>query len=546
MVFRCHDHEAEIDVAIKCLPPELSSDAGEMEEVLRNFHLVHSLHHPNIAAVLGLRRDPENGEYFLIMECVEGITLQEWRFQAGDGPANLPPGRRTLAEVLPVLAQAAAALDHAHSQKIVHRDIKPSNIMLAADGKVKVLDFGLAAQIHTSLSRVNRAYCASGTAPYMAPEQWLGQVQGAATDQYALAVSAYLMLSGRLPFESQDAQALRAMALVSPPPRVPGLKRKTWKALERALAKDPSERFACCADFVKALGGATVSRRGPVLEHPVVLPSRRSGRGWLRRAALWLLLAAVAAGGVGLGLRAYRQHRKTRDVVDMGLVFVPPGSFKMGSTGGNPDEIPVHTVRISHGFWLGKYEVTQAQYEKVMGKNPSLFKGARNPVEEVSWYDAMAFCKKLTEQERSSGRLPAGYAYRLPTEAEWEYAARGGPKSQGYKYAGSSDLNEVGWYAGNSWGKTHPVGQKKPNELGLYDMPGNVWEWCLDWYDSGYYGKSAPVDPVNTAKTAVRVLRGNCWGSAGHDCRPANRYRGRPGLTSYGTGFRVCLAPDPS
>jgi formylglycine-generating enzyme required for sulfatase activity len=227
----------------------------------------------------------------------------------------------------------------------------------------------------------------------------------------------------------------------------------------------------------------------------------------------------------------------------MVLVNVDPGSFQMGSEKGESDEMPVHAVRLSRGFWLGKYEVTQAEYEAVVGSNPSNFKGARNPVESVSWNDAAAFCAKLTQRERAAGRLPAGYQYRLPTEAEWEYAARGGAASKGYTYAGSNNVDEVAWYGEKSGGSTHPVGQKRPNELGLYDMSGNAWEWCLDWYDEEYYGRSPNTDPANTQATANRARRGGSWGSGVGGVRSTGRGWGRPGNAGSFLGFRACLAP---
>jgi formylglycine-generating enzyme required for sulfatase activity len=232
-------------------------------------------------------------------------------------------------------------------------------------------------------------------------------------------------------------------------------------------------------------------------------------------------------------------------VPDLGMevVFVHPGTFQMGSTDNDDDEKPVHMVLISRGFWMGKYEVTQTEYEAVVGVNPSSFKGARNPVELVSWTEAVAFCAKLSERERAAGRLPAGYEYRLPTEAEWEYAARGGAQSGGYTYSGSSIADEVAWYGDNSDASTHPVGQKKANELGLYDMGGNVWESCLDGYDEKYYGCSPSVDPANTRATPFRVWRGGSWLGASGGVRLANRLGSWPDNSYNILGVRACLAP---
>jgi formylglycine-generating enzyme required for sulfatase activity/tRNA A-37 threonylcarbamoyl transferase component Bud32 len=246
----------------------------------------------------------------------------------------------------------------------------------------------------------------------------------------------------------------------------------------------------------------------------------------------------------------------------MELIHVAPGSFRMGSDSGRDNEKPVHTVRISRGYWLGMYPVTQAEYEDMMGCNPSHFQDeivvkpgflgfgrettkrsrGRHPVECVSWDDAMAFCKKLTERERAAGRLPAGHAFRLPTEAEWEYAAGGGTQSKGFTYSGSDNAGEVAWHCDNSDRKTHPVGQKKPNELGLYDMSGNVWEWCQDHrYDA--YPSGAVTDPPGAGTGQSRVCRGGSWIFSARDCRSAYRIGFSPSYSHYNLGFRVALAP---
>ena len=218
-----------------------------------------------------------------------------------------------------------------------------------------------------------------------------------------------------------------------------------------------------------------------------------------------------------------------------GFVRVEGGTFQMGSNDGGDNEKPVHTVKIT-SFYMGKYEVTQKEWKAVMGSNPSYFKGDNLPVEKVSWYDAVEFCNRLSEKEK----LTPAYAidksqedwsnhnkddvlkwtirwnrnangYRLPTEAEWEYAARGGNGSPGnFTYAGSNNVDEVAWYDKNSAGSTQEAGAKKPNGLGLYDMSGNVWEWCWDWY--GDYPSGAKSDPIGVSSGAYRVYRGGGWG----------------------------------
>jgi len=212
-----------------------------------------------------------------------------------------------------------------------------------------------------------------------------------------------------------------------------------------------------------------------------------------------------------------------------GMVFVAGGTFQMGSNS-ESDEKPIHTVTIS-GFFMDKTEVTQAEYRKVMGKTPSSFSGCDDcPVEKVSWHDANAYAKKVGK--------------RLPTEAEWEYAARGGNKSKGYAYSGSNDLDAVAWYNNNSGSKTHPVAQKQPNELGLYDMSGNVWEWCSDWYDEGYYSGSPQTDPQGSNSGKRRVLRGGSWLNLDNGCRVASRFRNSPDFRYLSNGFRLVLSQD--
>jgi formylglycine-generating enzyme required for sulfatase activity len=217
---------------------------------------------------------------------------------------------------------------------------------------------------------------------------------------------------------------------------------------------------------------------------------------------------------------------------DIELVYVQGGTFTMGCTDdecySDGRELPVHQVTIS-SFYISKYEITQAQWVAVMGNNPSSFKGGNLPVENVCWDDAQEFLSKLN--------LQTGKNYRLPTEAEWEYAARGGIKSQGYKYSGSNHIDDVAWYSDNSDGGTKPVGTKIPNELGIYDMSGNVWEWCNDWF--GEYSSSPQHDPTGVSAGGVYVLRGGSWYFSAKICRIATRRYNAPGLRHSLFGFRV-------
>jgi formylglycine-generating enzyme required for sulfatase activity len=254
------------------------------------------------------------------------------------------------------------------------------------------------------------------------------------------------------------------------------------------------------------------------------------------------LLALPVLGGETTPLNEARRE-KDRVIADLALdlIWVPPGSFMMGSPNDEPErnkaEGPQTHVTITKGFWLGKTEVTQAQYEAVMGTNPSTFKtaSADAPVERASWIDAMAFCRKLNERERAAGRLPKGYAYTLPTEAQWEYSHRAGTTTA---YPGEPDATS--WYDRNSGGTTHPVGTKRPNAWGFHDMAGNVVEWCYDWY--GDYRGGTVTDPTGPERGYYRMARGGSWRTDARVGRSAARSGGSEGRLDYTIGFRIALA----
>ena len=223
--------------------------------------------------------------------------------------------------------------------------------------------------------------------------------------------------------------------------------------------------------------------------------------------------------------------------VSFEMVYVEGGTFVMGATSEQgsdayDNEKPVHSVTLS-GYYIGKCEVTQELWEAVMGSNPSNFRGAQNPVESVSWNDCQNFIKKLNSL--------TGRTFRLPTEAEWEYAARGGNQSSHYKYSGSGNIGYVAWYYKNSGSTTHAVGTKSPNELGIYDMSGNVWEWCSDWY--GGYSEGAQTNPQGPSSGSGRVLRGGSWGDDARYCRVSRRSYFDPHDYNIGIGLRLVLVP---
>lgn len=247
-VFRCLDEVSGLEVALKTLAKELSGSKYEMESVKTNFKLVYNLNHPNIAAYKNLEYDPSSGLYYLIMEYVDGEDL---RYYLKNKRAN---NEFSEALLIDLLAQIASALDYAHEQKVIHRDIKPGNIMVDRSGQIKLLDFGLAAEIHSSLSRVSQySMDISGTLPYIAPEQWRGKAASAASDQYSFAVMAYETLSGRVPFQANDKDIMRKCVLEETADELTGTTDIINKAIFKAMSKQPEQRFASCSKFVDAM-----------------------------------------------------------------------------------------------------------------------------------------------------------------------------------------------------------------------------------------------------------------------------------------------------
>ena len=260
------------------------------------------------------------------------------------------------------------------------------------------------------------------------------------------------------------------------------------------------------------------------------------------------------------------------DAMPPEMVFVQGGTFEMGCTPEQTncasDESPVHEVTLTD-FYIGKYEVTQAQWAAIVPEyspNYNFGQGDTHPAYRISWYDAVTFCNRLSQQEGytpvyyadpgftqvydalddGSGTVywdPTANGYRLPTEAEWEYAARGGAQSEGYQFSGSANINEVAWYAGNDNSQSEPAGTKAPNELGVYDMSGNVFECCWDWYSSGYYDYSPGCTPLGPTGGSLRVQRGGSWNFSAPFCRVAYRIINSPGNRLGYYGFRLSRTP---
>lgn len=273
----------------------------------------------------------------------------------------------------------------------------------------------------------------------------------------------------------------------------------------------------------------------------------------MQKFAIWCIILVVVVNGCGResgtapGQQEMMPAAGKELTVELGngvkleMVLIPAGEFMMGSPGwekGFDNEKPQHRVRITKPFYLGKYLVTQEQWEAVMDKNPSQFKGPKNPVEEVSWDDCQQFLGKLNAKSTAGGGK-----FQLPTEAQWEYACRAGSTTRYCFGDEESGLGEYAWYDGNADRTTHLVGEKKSNRWGLYDMHGNVWEWCQDFHADGYYKESPVDDPSGPSGGSHRVYRGGCWDAPAGYCKSAYRPLGVPKGRSCRLGFRVSRGP---
>ena len=903
-VYQALDTVSDTPVAIKIVPSEVSREAHELSDLKQNFKLIHKLSHSHIATMRTLEYDKALDKYCLVMEYVEGKNLSVYR-------KNQPDRKVPLRDAIKICRQLAEAIDYAHEESILHRDVKPENVLIEATGKVKLLDFGLASQIRSTVMKLSRtvdANAMAGTRPYMSPEQFKSKPPGPASDIWALGIVFYEMITGELPFYSDDVQVLMHGVCTIEPDPIPQLNKTQNQIIQKVLAKTPKARFAKAVDFAKALEDSIKPKGSkkkwialgvlalllPILiylrttywevvseekEKQAILEQKqlnkeyfesltpiekvaqdlfdkmlekksamyRNGIGLLpsfpgckelvySRATTALIrsanekewdilvrkdlqaiaddqgmvlsyrkekntddgltevlqsqavvvgncvgddlhmrvidtnsVALAAAWGswkddsaerkraeqqlaeakrkqteakakqeqeaqalaeqktmeqqrqalqakeavekerlreevrlaeakrqeevvkrkqaeikmtemqqaladakkaaeskalaqqrenararrteaerrkreeadaaqaaerqrereetaknaqysltikttpedasiriLNIGPRyedgielkpgkyhievsksGYKRHREwiklasremvhlvdlekvaepspsympktqrqetqptysnsfsssssshsagdtwTDTVTGMEFKWVPKGCFQMGGAG-EYDGKPIHRVCLSQGYWLGKYEITQEQWEKVMGSNPSSFDGCgkRCPVERVSWDDVQTFVKKLSHKSNAT--------FGLPTEAQWEYACRSGGKKE--DYCGSNDIDRVAWYDENSNNKTHQVGQKDGNGLGLYDMSGNVWEWVQDRY--GAYSSGSTTDPKGPDSASYRVDRGGSWNYDADFARSAFRHGYVPGNRSYDLGARLVRQP---
>ena len=579
----------EGDTVTVSVPDNKATFESQKAKLKKEAQRLRKLHNAHIVQVHDLFE--ERGTVYYVMDYIDGESLGS-RLQRTGKPL-------TEAEAMDVLRQMLDALELVHSQnpQLLHLDIKPANIMVDGSGCAYLIDFGASKQIATdenhALSTTTGMSYTAGYAPSEQIEQNYERM-GPWTDFYALGATLYKLVTLQQPPTPSDisddgSDAFQFPATVSEACRklicwmmTPSRKKRPQSVAEiQAFIKEhfkespsASSRQQDTSEKEETKKAATIEVKQdekteyeenpntkdktefeekktavdkkvspkPNLSPAPTPQSKPKSLKWLWRIGGFVVVALI--GGVIWNSQQVKNYTELpaeqkaiiQNLID-NMVSVEGGTYTMGATAeqgsdAEADEKPAHKVTLS-SFFIGKYEVTQEEWETVMGSNPSNSKGAKRPVECVSWDDCQEFIRKLNAL--------TGKQFRLPTEAEWEYAARGGDRSRGYKYSGSDNIGSVAWLYDNSGNTTHPVGQKQANELGLYDMSGNVWEWCQDRYGENYYGSSPSQNPKGPSTGSDRVNRGGCCSNYAGYCRVSYRASVVPFFRNFNLGLRLAL-----
>ena len=531
---------------------------------------IFKMNHPNIVKVHDIFE--ENGTAYYVMDYIDGKSLGDIVKQRGPLPE---------AEAVGYIRQVADALKYVHSLNRLHLDIKPGNVMVDATGHAMLIDFGASKHYDMESGENTSTLMGVNTKGYAPVEQSTQSFTkfSPATDIYALGATLYKLLTGITP---PDANLLMAKEeTLAPLPSC--ISKSTHNAVLKAMTLIRADRPQTIDVFLGLLDSKTVYNsddEATVCEEAEKVRqaeekcrlteeqkrkeaeqkrniAKKSG---FKNALLGGLVGVIAVVGVIIGVNSngnssdsvgggtvqsgnnalsqqISSKTYTANGVSFDMMMVKAGTFTMGATSEmkdpKSDEKPTHQVTLTNDYYIGKTEVTQALWKAVMGNNPSYFKGDNLPVEQVSWDDCQKFISKINSL--------TGKNFRLPTEAEWEFAARGGNNSNHYQYSGSNKLGDVAWYNGNSGDKTHVVATKQPNELGLYDMSGNVWEWCSDCF--GNYSSSSLTNPTGPNSGSSRVFRGGSWCNDARSCRSSLRFNYGHDRSHSDLGLRLVLVP---
>ena len=463
---------------------------------VREAKMLATLHHPNIVEVLDVF--DENNTSYMVMTFVKGKSLQ----QIVETRGKLP-----YPETVNYIAQITNAVGYIHDHHILHRDIKPDNIMITADFKAILIDFGSAREFEQDKTQVHTSMLTHGYAP---TEQYTANSRkGSYTDIYAIGATFYFVLTGQVPMESA---ARLTEQMPSPKDLVPEIPEEANRTILKAMQLKAENRHQTVHEFMDDIRNVKPS----VLVDETIGGSPQqptSKRTWYIISALGCFVALLIGyflwgrNGSELVEENKPQEIKTYSFIsiyDYPMVKVDGGTFIMGSDQTDEDDCPPHTVTLSD-FYIGQFEVSQGFWTKIMNENPSEYQDVDDinkfPVENVSFEEVQVFINRLNNK--------TGKSFSLPTEAQWEFAARGGTQSKGTNFAGSQYPNNI-WFD-----KNNPVMLKFPpsvNELGIYQMSGNVAEWCLDYYNRMFYSQSnKSKNPLNTKANNSRVVRGGSF-----------------------------------
>lgn len=487
------------------------------QKFLKEARSIAQLNHPNIVRIIDVFE--ENGTAYYVMEYAEGGSLKDKVKENG-----------SLSEAVATryIIQVAEALDYIHQRNMNHLDVKPGNIMLNEKDETLLIDFGLSKQYDASSGSQTSSTPVGISEGYAPMEQYKKggvSVFSPETDIYALGATFFNLLTGLTPPSASDVyeDGIPVKELESK-----GVSRKAISVICQAMAGRKKDRLKSAQAFINALSKSNKAKtKTNVKDENTTVVAVHEKHG-IKKSKMWIGIGVMAVAVIVISLELMSGYNDNYITVDEGkhditegdekheqlqqktitvngvsfdMIWVEAGTFTMGrvdTTFSNNSEL-AHKVTLTKNYYIGKTEVTQTLWVAVMGGDPSWF-DASKPVSSVSWDDCELFLSKLNTLTDLN--------FRLPTEAEWEYAARGGNRSCNYRYSGSNDIDEVAWYKGNSNYTVHAVATKKPNELGVYDMSGNVAEWCSDWYDKNYYKYSPQIDPIGPDNGKIRVKRG--------------------------------------
>jgi formylglycine-generating enzyme required for sulfatase activity len=514
----------------------------EIRESVKSFMVeskrLSELHHPNIVPV-NESFEANNTAYY-VMQYIDGGNLTEMVKSA-------PHGHLSEEKALSIIKQIAAAISYLHSRRMTHLDVKPDNIVMQDRNTPILIDFGLVKRYNES-GKPTATNKAAGVSDGYAPlEQYAGLTEFTPeADVYALAATLLFMLTGRTPNKAGQMPDVTIRSWLT------GVSNHVVNAIVHGMAVLKNLRTRSVRGFIAELetsdssysehnrfvggnfqgtkpyttGGGTSTKKSTTKLATNTNNGKYLKIGGIAALVIFAVVAVVTLlpvnsfqnilvnndKDVAVNMEPRADEVITVNGVSFKMIGVQGGTFQMGNNNGSDNQKPVHEVSLNT-FSIGQTEVTQELWKSIMGNNPSWFRGPKRPVESVRWNDCQEFISRLN--------TITGRKFRLPTEAEWEFAARGGNRTLGYKYAGSNTLDEVAWYSENSGKATHEVATKLPNELVLYDMEGNVEEWCQDWY--GKYNSSSQTNPTGPSSGPGRVARGGSYGLVGYCFGVSNR-----------------------